>query len=57
MTQTIIQVCKTHVPNKSAISDFNEDRVVENLQLLYLQRYAGDIWHKGKLDESTVRKG
>jgi len=24
MTQTIIQVCKTHVPNKSAISDFND---------------------------------
>lgn len=35
----------------------NEDRVVENLKLLYLQRYEGDIWHKGKLDESTVRKG
>lgn len=36
--------------------DGSEDRVVENLQLLYLQRYRGDIWHKGKLDESTVSK-
>jgi hypothetical protein len=34
----------------------DEGRVVENLQLLYLQRTTGDIWHKGKLDESTVSK-
>lgn len=33
-----------------------EAPVIENLKLLYLQRHAGDIWHKGKLDESTVSK-
>lgn len=55
----IFAECETETDLFNACVDTfkgSEERVVENLQLLYLQRSDGDIWHKGKLDESTVSK-